>query len=166
MATSFNASLVACFLGIAEAARSIAIEGVTTQRKGARAKLLAERIPIQQIIAEIEIELAAARAVVERYGLMADQYLATYGPGMAPAAEANELAKQHQMMKWTLQHNAISIVDKALTVSGGAGYMTKHPLSRLYRDVRAGPFMQPFAPYEALEFIGKVTVGIDPQLDR
>lgn len=165
MAASINLSLVACSLGIAEAARDLAVE-LAMRPKGPKGKRLADRIPIQQLIAEIEIDLAAGRAVLERAGRLVDQHFATYAPGQAPEAEGFEMLKQHQMMKWTMQRMAIDVVDKAMTTVGGSSYMSKSPFSRLYRDVRAQPFMQPFAPYEALEYIGKVTLGLDPQLDR
>ena len=37
---------------------------------------------------------------------------------------------------------------------------------RAMRLTNADEPMQPFAPYEALEYIGKVTLGLDPQIDR
>ncbi|MEX1253034.1 MAG: acyl-CoA dehydrogenase family protein [Dehalococcoidia bacterium] len=162
---SLNFSLACCFLGIGEAARDLAIERAT-RKKGPSGKALAERIPIQQLIAEIEIDLATSRAIVDRVAHMADAHFSAYAPGQTPSAEAYAMLKENQIMKWVVQRKAIDIVDKAMTATGGSAYLAGSPFSRLYRDVRAGPFMQPFAPYEALEYIGKVTLGLDPQLDR
>jgi alkylation response protein AidB-like acyl-CoA dehydrogenase len=162
---SLNFTLACCFLGIAEAARDLAID-LAKRRKGPSSKPLAERIPIQQLIAEIEIDLGISRAIVERTARLADEYFSTYAPNEAPEEEAHAMLKQNQIMKWTVQRKAVDIVDRAMTTVGGSSYMSKSPFSRLYRDVRAGPFMQPFAPYEAFEYIGKVTLGVDPQLDR
>lgn len=155
-------SLSACFLGIAEAAQLIAVE-MAGRRKGARQTRMADRSGIQQLIGENEVDLYAARAAVRHAGLTEDELRAS---GDFAAEDAALLMKEHQCMKRIVERNAIAIVDRAMTVSGGAGFMTKHPLSRLYRDVRAGPFMQPFGAYEVLEYLGKVTLGIDPPLDR
>jgi alkylation response protein AidB-like acyl-CoA dehydrogenase len=57
---------------------------------------------------------------------------------------------------------AIGIVDRSITLSGGSGFLNNSTLARLYRDVRAGPLMQPWASNQVVELIGKVTLGLDP----
>jgi alkylation response protein AidB-like acyl-CoA dehydrogenase len=163
--TAINYTLIACFLGIAEAARNIALE-MAAKPKGPAGKRLADRTQIQHVVGEMEVDLAIARAVLERAGRLADDFYTRHPNAAAAGAGSLELAKEHQAMKYVLQRKAIDIVDKAMTISGGAGYMSKHPLSRLYRDVRAGPFMQPLGAYEVLDFAGRVTLGIEPPLER
>jgi len=161
---AFNMGLVGAFLGIAEAARDLIVEAVTTRRRGSSGRLPAERASIQHLIAEIEIDLAAARAMLARTATTADAFFSHHPAGRVPLVELHALMKDFQCTKWFVNHKAIEIVDRALTASGGAGYLSTNPLARLYRDVRAGPFMQLFSPNEAFEYIGKVTLGIDPYL--
>lgn len=153
--------LVAVFLGIAEAARELVLGMLKTGRGGG----LGERRSVQQAVAEIEIRLAMARAMVARTGVILDTFFQSHGLGPLPMASLHEVMKDFQCTKWVVTRKAIEVVDLALTVSGGAGYLSKSPLSRLYRDVRAGPFMQPFSPNEALEYIGKVSLAIDPVVE-
>ena len=150
--------LVAVFLGLAEAAR----EHLLVMLQSGRGGRLAERRSVQQAVAEIEIGLAMSRSMVARTGVTLDTFFQSHGFGALPMGGLHEVMKDFQCTKWAVTRKAIEVVDLALTVSGGAGYLSKNPLSRLYRDVRAGPFMQPFSPTEALEYIGKVTLGIDP----
>ena len=161
---AFNMGLVGAFLGIAEAARDLIVEAVTTRRRGSSGRLPAERASIQHLIAEIEIDLAAARAMLARTATTADAFFSHHPAGRVPLVELHALMKDFQCAKWFVNHKAIEIVDRALTASGGAGYLSTNPLARLYRDVRAGPFMQLFSPNAAFEYIGKVTLGIDPYL--
>ncbi len=158
--------LLGAFLGIAEAAHTCIIDTVTTRRRGPHGRLLAERPATQQTVAVSEIDLAASRAMLECTTRAADTFFAEYPAGSAPLAAFHDLMKDVQCTKWFLGQKAVEVVDRALTLSGGAGYMNAHPLSRLYRDVRAGPFMQPFSPNEAFEYIGKVTLGLEPVLDE
>lgn len=157
-----TAGLAAAFLGIAEDAQRRAIALVSTRRKVPSTRPLAHRAPIQHLVAENEVALSTARASLERAATLADAALAAGEPALA---DAHVLMAEMQAAKLYVELGAVAVVDRALTLSGGAGYMSANPLSRLYRDVRAGPFMQQYSPVEAYEYIGKVVLGLDPELD-
>jgi alkylation response protein AidB-like acyl-CoA dehydrogenase len=159
---AFAIGLSGAFLGLAEAARDYVVSTAKTRRQSSDGPLLAERYAVQHVIAEIEVDLAAARAILARTMTLADRLFQTYPAGSVPMAELHEVMKDFQCAKLVVTRNAVTIVDRALTISGGAGYLSKNLLSRLYRDVRAGPFMQPFSPNEAFAYIGRVTLGLDP----
>jgi alkylation response protein AidB-like acyl-CoA dehydrogenase len=146
-------------LGIAEAAREYIVEFVKTRRRRPYTSPLAERAHVQREIAEIDVGLMAMRSVLSRVALRVDQLIA--------AAEMREdvlnaFAHDVQCAKLVSDRAAVDVVDRALAVSGGSGYLSSSLLSRLYRDVRAGAFMQPYSPNEAYEFIGRISLGIDP----
>jgi len=63
-------------------------------------------------------------------------------------------------MKQNVVEGAQDIVDRAMTISGGAGMFKGSELERLYRDVRCGGF-HPANGLLAPEIIGKTALGID-----
>jgi alkylation response protein AidB-like acyl-CoA dehydrogenase len=165
MTIAGNVGLIACFAGIAEAAADIAVDIAKKRRKGPSNSTLAERHWMQHLVGEMMADLENCRGMLSHAGRVCDEFVERYPMRDAPLQLALERTAQFQSAKYVVNRKAIDVVDKALTVSGGAGYMTKHPLSRLYRDVRAGPFMQPYAPPEAIEFIGRVTLEQDVTAD-
>lgn len=149
-ATSGVIGLVAAFLGIAEAARGIALGQIVARGRG--------DVPaVRHLVAQMEIDLLAARAVVERTAAQMDTLFEAH-PGAVPVEAIRPVLKEFQAAKHLATRNAIAVVDHAMTLSGGSGYLNANPLSRLYRDVRAGPFMQPFSQIEAFDLIGAIAL--------
>jgi alkylation response protein AidB-like acyl-CoA dehydrogenase len=160
-----NLALSAAMVGIAEQARDLVLQQLATRRKAPSDRVLAERTGIQHGVAEMEIELAKARAMIERTASAADAYFLSHTQSELELDELHRLMSDFQCTKWVANRAAIDVVDHAMTLSGGAGYFSSNPLSRLYRDVRAGPFMQAFSPNEAREYIGRITLGLGPDVD-
>jgi alkylation response protein AidB-like acyl-CoA dehydrogenase len=160
-----NLSLVGAFLGIAESAHAYTTEMLKTRRKMPSNTPLAERATLQRAVAENEIELASARATLGRTGSILDEYFAAHPSSTVTIEDLHLVTKEVQVAKTFVQRKAVDVVDRCLQASGGSGYMGRSPLARAYRDVRAGPFMQPFSPNEAYEYIGKVALGLDPYPD-
>jgi len=156
--TLANVPLVGAFLGIAEAAFQMALEG---QQKSADA---IKRPGVSNALAEMEILLATSQSILGRMGEKLDEFMAaTNGGADATYAQGHEIMKDYQSAKWVVNRNAIDIVSQAMDLSGGGGFMARNPLARLYRDVRAGPFMQPYSPIDARDYMGKVLLGQLPE---
>ena len=86
---------------------------VKTRRHGSAGPLLAERDTVQHAIADIEVDLAAARAMLARAATLADGLFQVYPAGSVPMAELHEVMKDFQCAKLVVTRNAINIVDRA-----------------------------------------------------
>ena len=69
-----------------------------------------------------------------------------------------------QSAKTFVGEAAVRVVDRALALSGGAGYLNGSPLARAYRDVRAGAFMHPLGANRAYELLGRIALGREATL--
>ena len=148
-------------LGAAEAANRVTIEAVTQRRE--RKGDDAVRGTARHLAAENAIDLSAARAIFGRAVRLIDEHYAAHPVGYGSLDEANAIFAEVQSAKAFVQSAAVRIVDRAMTIVGGGAFMNAHALSRLYRDARAGAFMQPLGANLASEYIGAVALGMSPE---
>ena len=157
-----NLTLVAVFLGIAERARELAIAAALTQTKPKLNGPIAGSSGVQHLVGETDIELWAARSLLGDVAGRIDGILEEHN-GETPSLEvAHACMRDYQCAKWVVNRSAMRIVSRSMDIVGGGAFMAKSELSRLYRDVRAGPFMQPFSPTEAREYVGQIALGLYP----
>lgn len=145
-------------LGIAEAAHE---NGVARHAAKQPASMSSRTLTLA---AENAIDVSAIRAVFGRAAEMIDSYYHCCADSDGSFEELTPLFAEVQAAKTFVNQAAARVVDRALTLSGGAGYMSKHPLSRAYRDVRAGAFMQPLSDTRAYDFIGQIALQLEPML--
>jgi alkylation response protein AidB-like acyl-CoA dehydrogenase len=146
----------AAALGIAESAHATV---------AARLARRDELDPHTQVVAAASlIDLSACRAVFSRAAALIDEHHARNPAATGTAAELTSLFTEAQTAKAFVSEAAVRIVDRALALSGGAGYLNGSPLARAYRDVRATAFMHPLGANRAYAFLGQVAAGREPSL--
>jgi alkylation response protein AidB-like acyl-CoA dehydrogenase len=136
----------AASLGIAETA-----DGIARHRLAGR--INGDASPRTRVAANA-IDLAAARAVLSRAATLIDH----------DAAQVAELFAEAQAAKAFVNDAAARIVDRALALSGGAGYLNGSPLARAYRDVKAGSFMHPLGANRAHDHLAAAALGEEASL--
>jgi alkylation response protein AidB-like acyl-CoA dehydrogenase len=131
----------AASLGIAESADHIARQTIAARNNG-------DALARMQI-ADNTIDLAAARAVLSRATTLIDNHHAANPASDGNPEQLAALFAEAQAAKAFVNDAAARIVDRALALSGGTGYLNRSPLARAYRDVKAGTFMHPLGANRA-----------------
>jgi alkylation response protein AidB-like acyl-CoA dehydrogenase len=127
------------YLGIAEAARDVALERARGRRTGQ---------DVDYLVGEMENALATAR-FAHRDMLEA-----------AAREEPSEQATNRVMTgRAILAHSAIRTVDKAMEVAGGAAFYREVGLERRFRDVQAARF-HPLQQKAQLRYAGRIALGL------
>jgi alkylation response protein AidB-like acyl-CoA dehydrogenase len=147
----FTLSVGAVYLGIAAAALQLACGYATTRLIRPTNMPIARRPGVQYSIAEMRLQLDAARAL-----LFETASTLTSGQDLGDRYEARIAGA-----KAFATETAVSIVHRALRVFGGQGYFKKNVIERLYRDVRAGEF-HPYSSDVAREIIATRELGLQP----
>jgi alkylation response protein AidB-like acyl-CoA dehydrogenase len=136
-------------LGIAEAAFA----------RSARRERIGDDPRARMLVADSAIDLAASRAAISRAAALIDEHYAANPTSAGGDDEIVALFAEGQAAKTFVNEASTRVVDRALALSGGAGYLNGSPLARAYRDVRAGAFMHPLGANRAYEFLGDVALG-------
>jgi alkylation response protein AidB-like acyl-CoA dehydrogenase len=111
------------------------------------------------LVAESAIDLTASRATISRAAALIDEHQAANPTADGTDDEITALFAEGQAAKTFVNEAATRVVDRALALSGGAGYLNGSPLARAYRDVRAGAFMHPLGANRAYDFLADVALG-------
>ena len=116
------------------------------------------------LVAETAIDLAAARGVIARAASLVDDSTPRTRPTTAATTRSSRSSRKARRRRRSWSRPPTRIVDRALALSGGAGYLNGSPLARAYRDVRAGAFMHPLGANRAYGFLARTALGLRPHL--
>ncbi|MFD3540789.1 acyl-CoA dehydrogenase family protein [Streptomyces sp. NPDC058662] len=154
--TVSSIGLLGVYAGIAQAARDAAVADVT--RRGGR-----PAAAVRTLVAELDVKLYGLRTALAAALDNADHH--AHRAAADPHERGRLMMAPFQYAKLIVNRTAAAIVEDCMTLVGGASFTTDHPLSRHYRDVRAGWFMQPFTYADAVDHLSAHALGTDREGD-
>lgn len=116
----------ACYLGIAGAARDVAVQFAASYVPTSLGKPIGTLPHIQQQIGEMEVKYKASRAFLYAVAAQYEQHPQT------------DFQTELAAVKTFVTNNAIEMVDLAMRIVGARSLSQKNPLHRYYQHVRAG----------------------------
>ncbi len=128
------------YVGVAEAARDLAVRESTKKREDPN---------VPYLVGEMENELAAARMALEAM-------IATAGAAQAGPETTNQVT----IARTLCGRAALRTVDKAMEVTGGGSFYRSLGLERLFRDVQGARY-HPLQEKVQLRYAGRLALGLD-----
>jgi alkylation response protein AidB-like acyl-CoA dehydrogenase len=110
-------------LGIAQGATDFALEYAKSRET--MGKPIAQHQLVAAKLADMETACEAARGLLYRFGLLADE-----------GADGPELTKASAMAKLLCSDVAMDVTSEAVQVLGGYGYVKEYPVERMLRDAK------------------------------
>jgi alkylation response protein AidB-like acyl-CoA dehydrogenase len=147
----FMPSISACYLGMAQAAHDHAINWASERTQLPFDRPVSHYPGNQFLAAEMEVGIRAARAML----------MQTADALSEPSLRANPSLMDVLACQHFVTETAVSVVDKAMRVMGGAAISRSGPMEQMYRDVRAG-IIHPLAGFDTLGILGKLAFGLAP----
>lgn len=154
--TVSSITMLGIYAGVAQAARDIAVEHCARRGKDIASGL-------RSLVAETDARLYALRAATGAALLNADMLNDDYT--MDPDERGRRMMTPFQWAKMTVNDLTVRVVTDSMSMVGGQAYSAGHPLARLYRDVRAGGFMQPYNYADAVDFLSGQALRLDRDND-
>ncbi|MDF5753465.1 acyl-CoA dehydrogenase family protein [Spongiactinospora sp. TRM90649] len=154
--TISSITMLGIYAGIAQAARDIAVEHCAKRGPDVPAG-------VRSAIAESDARLYALRTATAAALLNADQLNDKYT--MDLDERGRRMMTPFQWAKMTVNDLALRVVTDSMSMVGGQAYSAGHPLARLYRDVRAGGFMQPYSYADGVDYLSGQALRLDRDND-
>jgi alkylation response protein AidB-like acyl-CoA dehydrogenase len=135
--------IMSVYLGVAEAARDLALQRVAKKR---------DDPDVWYLVGEMENALVTGQITVQATIDLCAEY--TFAPDMTTA--------NAMFIRKTIAAQALQLaVEKALETVGGGGIFRSMGLERLVRDIHAAQF-HPLQAKRQYRFTGRAALGLDP----
>jgi alkylation response protein AidB-like acyl-CoA dehydrogenase len=140
VATIALPAIFSVYVGVAEAARSLALRQAASRRQD---------VGTQELVGALETELATARMALR-------QMIDAAGSGHMAVETTNEVL----IGRSVAGRAAIRTVELAMEVAAGAGFFRDLGLERLFRDVQGARY-HPVRGTAQLLYSGRLALGLD-----
>jgi alkylation response protein AidB-like acyl-CoA dehydrogenase len=155
--TVSSVTMLGIYAGVAQAARDLA---VTT----AAGRSTAPPPAVRTLIAGVDAKLFALKASAGTALSAVDLWSRAVGAA-DPAERGRAMMTPFQYAKLMVNRLVGEIIDDCQNIVGGAAFSDDHPMARIYRDGRAGWFMQPYSFVDGVDYLSGQALGIERDND-